>query len=141
MSLELTTHLSSKKELAKPGNHFKRSFRRPKARDSTLRDFPASQFFYRIRSWATSALPASQATLGKSMATHVGPHQRREELPWGDRESAIIAIVTFCISLILISRTPDLWAILIPESWRFLQSFEINSHVQSISILRSQLEP
>ena len=58
-----------------------------------------------------------------------------------DEKSAIIAVTTLCISLILVLRAPDLWAILIPQSWKLLQPFEISSHLQMLSILRCQFEP
>ena len=71
-------------------------------------------------------------------AHHIAP--RRTSLA-ADEKSAIIAVTTLCISLILVLRAPDLWAIMIAQSWKLLQPFEISSHLQMLSILRCQFEP
>lgn len=44
------------------------------------------------------------------------------------------------MSLVLVFKAPDFWAILIPEFGRLLQYFEINAHLQAVPVLRYQME-
>ena len=57
-----------------------------------------------------------------------------------DRKCAIFAVITFSVSLVQIFKAPDFWVMLIPECGRFLQLFEVNTHLQAASILRYQME-
>ena len=52
----------------------------------------------------------------------------------------LLALATVCVSLVLIFKAPDFWAILVPEFAKFLQFFEINAHLQATSVLRCQVE-
>ena len=64
-----------------------------------------------------------------------------EQSPQATRlKPAVLAFVTLCVSLVLIFKAPDFWAILIPEFGRLLQYFEISTHLQAMQILRYQME-
>ena len=52
----------------------------------------------------------------------------------------LFALVTLCVSLVLIFRAPSFWAILIPEFGRVLQYLEMNAHLQAMEVLRYQTE-
>jgi hypothetical protein len=52
----------------------------------------------------------------------------------------VLALVTLCVSLVLVLKAPEFWAILIPEFGKFLQLFESNTQLQVASILRYQTE-
>lgn len=69
------------------------------------------------------------------------PSTRKETMQGIDKKSAIVAGTALCVFAVLVLRAPDLWAILIPQSWKLLQAFEISSHLQSLSVLRCQFEP
>ena len=69
------------------------------------------------------------------------PSARKDASQGIGRESTIIAGAVLCTFAIIVIRAPDLWAIMIPQSWKLLQPFEINSHLQMLSVLRCQFEP
>jgi hypothetical protein len=69
------------------------------------------------------------------------PNLWRATLQGTYQESAIIAGTAFCLSLILVLGRMDLWALLIPQSWKLLQPFEVNFSLQSLTVLRFHFEP
>jgi len=70
----------------------------------------------------------------------VRPKTSKRTLQTRDRKPELFALVTLCVSMVLVLKAPEFWAILIPEFGKFLQLFEINSQLQVASILRYQTE-
>ncbi len=52
----------------------------------------------------------------------------------------MLVFVTLCVSVTLIWRAPDFWAILIPELGRLLQYLDVNTRLQTTLLLRYQIE-
>ena len=56
------------------------------------------------------------------------------------QKRTVLVFFTVCMTLILVAKAFDLWAILIPELSRFLQYFMVNIHPQVALVVRCQTE-